>query len=210
MRGLFINFWNYFNLYWQLETSADKAPDPGRENQAPLSSVNDDDGISFGFPSPYSTIQSVPAGVITDSMLGSASLSVSHVNSYFSYTEDTGRRHTSPNSPDFKQTRLGLTITKPSPATRAVTSPLPKLRRAISTIPSSSATGSFHGPSNLGDPGQSGAAPGPNLGVGEGEWADSVERCNECLTREFGKEGQGEGKDDKNREDQRGQSTGED
>lgn len=175
VRGLFINFWNYFNLYWQLETSADKVPDPGRENQAPLSSVNDDDAISFVFPSPYSTIQSVPAGVITDSMLGSAS-SVSPVDSYFSYTEDTGRRHTSPNYPDFRQTRLGLTMPKPSPATRAVTSPLPRLRRAISTIPSSSATGSFHGPSNLGDPDQSGAALGPNFGVGEDEWADSIDK----------------------------------
>jgi len=134
---------------------------------------------------------------------------VDSYSSAHSYTEDTGRRHTSPDYPDFRQTRLGLTITKPSPATRAVTSPLPKLRRTVS-IPLSSATGSFHGPSNLGDPGQSGAAPGPNFGVGEDERADSTERCNECLTREFGKEGKGEGKDDKNREDQRGRSRGED
>ena len=60
------------------------------------------------------------------------------------------------------------------PATHAGTSPLPKLGRPVSTIPPSSAMGSFHSLSNFGDLVQSGAAAGPNFGVGENEWADSI------------------------------------
>jgi hypothetical protein len=60
------------------------------------------------------------------------------------------------------------------PVTHAGTSPLLKLRRPVSTIPPSSAMGSFHSLSNLGDPVQSGAAAGPNFGIRENEWADSI------------------------------------
>jgi hypothetical protein len=138
-------------------------------DQAPLSSADGDDAISFGFPSPHSTFQSVPAGVIIDSMLGAGSLSVSPVDSYFSYTEGTGQCRMTPNYPHFRQTRPGLTVTMPSPAIRAGISLLPKLGRPVSVIPPSTATGSFRGLSNLGNSGQSGAAPGPNFIVGEDE-----------------------------------------
>ena len=80
----------------------------------------------------------------------------------------------------------------PSPATRAGTSPLPNLGRPVSIIPPSSATGFYHGVSNLGNSGQSCAAPGLNFSVGEDECTESIEGCDKCHIRAFAKEGNGE------------------
>ena len=150
------------------ETSADKAPDPERNTHA-LPSSNDDDAVSFGFPSPHTIIQSVPAGGIIDPMLCATPISVSPVDSYFPYTDDTGQHRTTPHYPPFRKSSSGPTITRPSPTTRAGTSPPTKSSRILSIIPPSPAMGPLHGTSNLSGPGHFGAGPSSDFGVGEGE-----------------------------------------